>query len=176
MSSVEGLVAALALFVIVSIVWSTLRLGISPMPSSLKVRDALLELIAPTTRGTIHELGAGWGTLAFGIAKRCPDAHVVAHEGSLVPWLFLKLRAQLSPSKNVTVRLGNFMHADLSGASGAVAYLWTGGMQALGPKLEAELPPGAFVVSHTFQWRGRVAEAQVTAPDLYHTPIYRYRV
>jgi 16S rRNA A1518/A1519 N6-dimethyltransferase RsmA/KsgA/DIM1 with predicted DNA glycosylase/AP lyase activity len=146
------------------------------MPSSPRVRDALLQLIDPTTVGVIHELGAGWGTLVFAIARHCPKAQVVAHEGSIVPWLFLRTRAALSSSKNISVRFGNFMNADLTGASGAVAYLWTGGMRELGPKFEAELPPGAFVVSHTFEWRGRAAEAQVTARDLYRTPIYRYRL
>lgn len=176
MSWPEWLVVAAVSFVILSITWSTLRLGISPMPSSPRVRDALLQLIDPHTVGVIHELGAGWGTLAFAIARHCPDAHVVAHEGSFVPWLFLRARAALSSSTNISVRFGNFMKADLTGSSGAVAYLWTGGMRELGPKFEAELSPGAFVVSHTFEWRGRVAEMQVMASDLYRTPIYRYRL
>jgi hypothetical protein len=49
-------------------------------------------------------------------------------------------------------------------------------MQALGPKFQAELPAGAFVLSHTFEWRGRVAEVNVQLNDLYRTPIYRYRL
>ncbi|MFT3707404.1 MAG: SAM-dependent methyltransferase [Archangium sp.] len=157
-----------------SIIWSTFRFGISPMPTSTRVRDALLPLFPADLTGTIHELGAGWGTLAFAIAKRCPQTTIVAHEGSPLPYLFCVLRRALSGTKNVELRFGDFLKHDLRGARGVVTYLWTGGMEQLSTKFDAELSAGAFVVSHTFAWRGRTAEQTVKLDDLYSTPIYRY--
>lgn len=157
-----------------SIIWSTFRFGISPMPTSARVRNALLPLLDPSLDGAIHELGAGWGTLAFAIAKRCPKATIVAHEGSPLPYLFCVMRRALSGTRNVELRFGDFLKHDLRGARGVVTYLWTGGMEQLSTKFDAELAPGAFVVSHTFAWRGRTAEQTVKLDDLYATPIYRY--
>lgn len=170
----EWLVLAIAVLALVSIVWSTLRFGISPMPSSRAVTKALLTLLSPTQDGAVHELGAGWGTLAFAIARHCPRARVIAHEGSLFPFAFCWLRSKLTPRANLELRFGDFMKADLSQAAGVVTYLWTGGMQALAPKFEAELKPGAFVLSHTFEWRGRTAVETHTAADLYRTKLFRY--
>jgi hypothetical protein len=48
-------------------------------------------------------------------------------------------------------------------------------MARLRPKLEAELAPGAVLVSHTFALPGWRPEAVVRAPDLHASPIYRYR-
>lgn len=178
MSVVEGLEAALlALVVLVAltIVWSTLRFGISPMPTSRAVLREVLALVPTEQTGDLHELGAGWGTLAFALARHCPNARVIAWEGSPAPFAFCWLRRALTGAKNVELRFGDFTRADLREASGVFTYLWTGGMQALAPKFDAELQPDAFVVSHTFEWRGRVAEASRTATDLYRTRVHRYR-
>ncbi|MFO0596835.1 MAG: SAM-dependent methyltransferase [Myxococcaceae bacterium] len=172
----EWILFAVVCLAAASIVWSTLRLGISPMPSSRAVRTEVLALLDPALEGELHELGAGWGSLAFPIARHCPNARVIAHEGSLVPYVFCVLRKTLTGASNVEVRFGNFLRADLRHAAGVIAYLWTGGMEQLAPKFEAELPAGSFVISHTFAWRGREAELQRTATDLYRTPIYRYRI
>lgn len=157
-----------------SIVWSTLRFGISPMPSSGRVRDTLIDILPVDQQGVLHELGAGWGTLAFAIARRCPQARVIAHEGSIVPFLFCWLRKVITRPPNLELRFGNFLQADLRGAAGVITYLWTGGMEQLAPKFMSELPPGAFVLTHTFAWRGREPNSVVNVGDLYRTPIYRY--
>jgi hypothetical protein len=164
-----GGVTLLALIVI-----PTLLLGISPMPTSPRVRQVVLSLVKENTTGVIHELGAAWGSLAFPLATHCPLAKVVAWEASPVPWLFLKLRQVVQRRPNLEVRLGSYLKGDLSDARLVVCYLWTGGMAALAPKLLAEVPDGAEVVSHTFAFHGWKEEQVVRAPDLYRTPVYRY--
>lgn len=171
-----GLVLAVTVAALASVVWATLRLGISPMPTSPAVRRAVLALLPHDVDGEVHELGAGWGGLALALADACPRAQVVAWEASFVPWLWCRLRLALRPRKNVTLRHGDFFGADLSRARLVVCYLWTGAMTRLGPKLEAELPQGAVVVSHTFALRGWQAEQAVRVDDLYRTPVYRYVV
>ncbi len=171
----ELLVLALTCIALGSIVWSTLRLGISPMPTSRAVRRTLLPMISEDHQGEIHELGAGWGTLAFAIAARCPKARVIAWEASPFPFAFCWLRQRLAGRPNLVLRFGDFHQADLRHASLTVTYLWTGAMTRLATKFDAELPTGAEVISHTFAWRGREPEETRVADDLYRTKVYRYR-
>ena len=172
----ELIALALVCLALLSIFWSTLTLGISPMPTGAKVKTELLALIPPGLEGEVHELGAGWGSLAWAIATKCPRARVIGWERSPFPFLFCRLRLVVQRRDNLTVRFGDFHQADLKGAQLVIAYLWTGAMTRLGPKFEAELPNGATVISHTFAWRGKQPESTVIAPDLYRTPIYRYRI
>jgi hypothetical protein len=167
---------ALLLAGALSIVVYTLRTGISPMPSSGKVRRCLLPLLEPGLEGTVLELGAGWGTLAFAIADRCPRAWVVAFELSPLPFAFCWLRQRLAPRPNLELRRQDFLQASLAGASTVVCYLFPGGMARLAPKLLAELPPGARVITHTFALRGWKPERTLQVDDLYRTPIYVYMV
>lgn len=159
-----------------SLIASTLRLGISPMPTSRKAREAMLGLIPPDTRGVVHELGAGWGGLALALSRHCREARVVAWERSPVPWAVARLRARLAGLENLEVRYADFLGADLSGASVLVCYLFTGGMAALDEKLRRELPGAAVgVVTNTFLLRGWTPEATVTVDDLHRSTVARYR-
>lgn len=170
-----------ALFVIVvlagaSIVWSTLRLGISPMPTSSRVLSKVMSVIPAELSGEVVELGAGWGTLAWAVASSRPDVKVVAWEASPVPFAFCWLRSKVQPRANLMLRFGDFRDADLASSRLMLAYLWTGAMTQLAPRFDAELKPGALVVTHTFAWRGREPELTVNVDDVYRTPVYRYRI
>lgn len=162
-----------------SIVAYTLLLGIGPMPSSRAARAVVLELVRESVQGRadceLHELGAGWGTLAFALGRAFPSARVVAWERSPVPWLFCAVRRRLTRAPNVELRRADFFAASLERADVVVCYLFTGAMERLGPKLERELRrPGAVVVSNTFGVRGWTAETTRTLEDLYRTKVYRY--
>ncbi len=159
-----------------SIVFSTLRTGISPMPTLGKVRRQLLPLIESDLSGTILELGCGWGTLAFALADRCPRARVVAFELSPLPFAFCWLRQRLAPRSNLELQRQDFFRASFSDAALVVCYLFPGAMTRLAPKLLAELPPGTRVLSHTFALRGWKPLRTLMVDDLYRTPIYLYAV
>ena len=158
-----------------SIIWSSLRLGISPMPTSPRVLKTVLSVLPTELSGEVTELGAGWGTLAWAVAKARPTARVVAWEASPVPFAFCWLRAKVQRRPNLMLRFGDFRDAALASSSLVLAYLWPGAMTQLAPRFDAELRPGAFVVTHTFAWRGREPELTVKSDDLYRTPVYRYR-
>lgn len=174
MAALELALLGAVVLAVTSMVCHTLAVGISPMPTSAKVRRVLLELVPADLQGEVHELGAGWGTLAFALADRCPRARVVAWESSPVPYLALALRQALRRRPNLELRRRDFFQASFGQASLVVCYLWTGAMERLGPKLAAELRPGAVVVSHTFALRGVQPEQTRRAADLYRTPVYRY--
>lgn len=138
---IELIALALVCIALLSIFWSTITLGISPMPTLGKVKREVLALIPEDLEGEVHELGAGWGTLAWAVASRCPRAQVIAWERSPFPWLFCRLRQVFQPRPNLTVRFGDFHRADLKAARLVLTYLWTGAMTRLGPKFEACFPP-----------------------------------
>lgn len=173
---VELAVLALVLAVIGSILYSTVVTGMAPMPTLPRVRAALLAALPEDLEGTVFELGSGWGTLAFPLARRYPRCPVVALEVSLVPWLVSRLRRLAEPLPNLDLRRADFHRADLSGAALVVCYLHPQGMERLKGKLEAELPPGALVLSNFFAFHGWSAESVRTLDDLHATRIYLYRM
>ncbi|MBD3393179.1 MAG: methyltransferase [Chitinivibrionales bacterium] len=125
--------------------------------------------------GDIVELGAGWGTLAFPLAKGFPHIRVTAVEISPVPFLFLQLRALVQKRANLEIVRRDILSVSLARAGLVTCYLYPDAMKKLKPKFENELQPGTVVVSNTFAVPGwepsRVGELE----DLYRTRIYEYR-
>lgn len=159
-----------------SVLWQTVRLGIGPVPTSPRVRRAVLALVPPTLEGEVHELGAGWGGLALGLARRCPRAHVIAWECSPVPYLVLCARQRLGRVPNLEVRCADFFGASLKQAEAVVCYLFPGAMARLDDLLRANLRADSVVITHTFALRGWRPEVTQVEKDLYRTPIYRYKL
>jgi hypothetical protein len=163
-------VVALAALAALSLIVSTLRLGIGPLPTSRKVRALILSLCPADTRGTIFELGSGWGGLSRALARHCPQANVVGIEAALLPWAFSRLINTLAPLPNLKFQRADFFTVPLDGAALAVCYLFTGAMQRLGERL----PASVAVISSTFALPGRTPAQTLRAEDLYRTPVYRY--
>ena len=168
----EVVALALVVLAVVLLFAYTLRTGISPVPTSPRVKAVMLASLPPHLDGPIHELGAGWGTLAFALARRYPALPVVAHELSPVPWLFLLARKAIQRAPNLTIRRADFLEADLRAAALVTCYLYPGGMERLRPKLEAELRPGAILLSNCFAMPGWAPTATRIADDLYAPPVY----
>jgi len=167
-----GLVlAAIALIVAV-----TLRTGAPPLPTSPAVRDVMLDMLPGTLGGPVHELGSGWGGLALALARRYPGVQVVGYEISPLAWAFSLLRRMVSGVPNLTFRFQDFLAADLGGGGLVVCFLATPLMERLKPKLEAELPAGALVLSNTFAIRDWRPAAVRTVPDVHRSRIYLYRI
>lgn len=153
----------------------TLRTGISPMPTTPRVRRVLLNALPARLEGAVYELGAGWGTLAFPLARRYPGCPVLAYELSPLPWLWCRLRQALARAPNLALRRKDFHRAHLGDAALVVCYLYPEGMERLRPKLEAELPIGALVVSNTFAVPGWSPVAVHRVGDLWASRIYVYQ-
>ena len=167
---------ASALFVMVSILVGVVRTGISPMPSSRRAVQQVLQFVVPPRPGSIYELGAAWGGLAIPLARAFPDRRIIAYELSTIPWLFLLLRVRVSGLKNIEVVRRDFFRDDLGKAAVVVFYLYPGSMVRLSTKLQSELMPGTIVVSNTFALPGWVPDQKSQLKDLYRTKIYRFVV
>lgn len=174
---------------VLSVVWTSLRVGISPMPSSAKARAqivALLEAHASFPRMGVFSLdaaprvldvGSGWGHLTIAIARHFPNVQVVGIECSWVPWAISRLWARLAGLQSTRLHLkrGDVHEEALPPCDAVVCYLFPKGMQALQHKLEAEVPPGTLVISHTFAIPSWTPIETCVLFDLYRSPVYVYR-
>ncbi|MFT5707057.1 MAG: hypothetical protein ACI9ES_001346 [Oceanospirillaceae bacterium] len=164
----------LVILIVLSIVWSTLITGISPMMSSSKACQTMLAEIDSHEKGPVIDLGSGWGTLVIAVAKKHPNKQVIGYELSWLPWLvsiILKYSLRLD---NLTLYRKDFKNAELSSASTLVCYLFPGGMVALQEKLAHEVFNKVTIVSNTFALPLCQPTRVIRLRDFYQTPIYVY--
>ena len=170
------LILATTTFAAASILWFTFSLGISPVPSSIKVRRKVLAMAEAINEIDIADLGSGWGALVIPLARRHPEFRVTGYEASWVPWLFSLTVKRLLRLENLTLERSNFLDADLSDHRVFLCYLFPGGMKSLDLKLKRDNLNGVHVISHTFALPGHLPDLTVRIKDLYRTPLYHYRV
>lgn len=166
---------ALLVFIFLAVITTiafSLWCGITPMPTSPTVRKTLLKNLPETFEGTIYELGAGWGTLAFPLSRKYPQAEIYAFEVSPIPYLWMHLRKLVGGYNKVNIRFKNIYSVSFSDANLVICYLYPKAMQIL----ETILPENAAVISHTFAFSSRKPCCTIHCNDLYRTPIYYYGV
>lgn len=173
------LLLELVLFVFVlvialSIVWSTLQTGISPMMSSGKACQAMLASTSMSANGPLIDLGSGWGTLVIALAREHPLQQVIGYELSWFPWLVSIIRKYCLRLDNLTIYRKDFKNAELNNASILFCYLFPGGMAALHKKLKRELFNDVLIVSNTFALPSCQPIKIIKLKDVYQTPIYVY--
>ena len=162
------------LLIALSIVWSTLKTGISPMMSSSTACQTMLAEINTGEKGALVDLGSGWGTLVIAVAKKHPNKQVIGYEVSWFPWLVSVVFKYSLGLGNLTLHRKDFKNADLSGAATLVCYLFPGAMVALEDKLKYDMPKKITIVSNTFALPTCKPAKVIKLKDFYRTPIYVY--
>lgn len=171
----EFLALSLVLAAIVLILAGTVWTGVPPMPTSPAVRACMFTVIEGLEPRCIHELGAGWGGLAGTLARRFPDARVIATEASPLPWAVCRLRRALFGPANLEIRFGDVMKTDFSDADLAVCFLCPPAMAKLAGRLEDGLKPDAWVLSNAFALPGWTPVKEARVDDLHRSAVYLYR-
>ena len=172
-----GLTLVVAFFALIAIVIYTVKNGISPMPTGLRVRRSLLNAMAELEpAGLVVDLGSAWGTLALSVARRFPMCRVLGYENSPVPFAVARLLQVVCSTDGLKFERRDFFDVSFEDADGVICYLYSGAMARLKSKFESELRPGAWVVSHTFAVPDWKPEREVVVDDLYRTKIYVYRI
>lgn len=171
--------SVMTLFILIaaSIVYYSSKNGITPAPTLNIGKQGLLGLLdRKKINGNIYELGSGWGTLAFALAKQYAHCNVIGYENSIVPCLFSKIYHQFQGLRNLKLVRKDFYTTSLNDADLVVCYLYTGAMVKLRTKFESELKKGAIVVSHTFAVPYWKPVEEIVLDDIYHTKVYLYVV
>ena len=176
MSIFDLLLLITAILVTLSLIFSTVKLGISPMPSSNKAYNAMVEFVEITGTEAIIDLGSGWGNFVIRIAKKNPQRQVIGYEMSYLPWLMSILLKKVFGLQNLTLYRQNFYNVNLPDASALVCYLYPGAMEKIRDKLILEQPNISFLLSNNFALPSWQPYKMKTIDDFYKSPLYLYKI
>ncbi len=172
---VELAAIAVTIAVVLMMTVYTALTGISPLPTTATGQALILGALPEEPR-TIVEAGSGWGGVALSVARARPGAQVLGYELSPLPWAFSHLRRLIQPAPNVRFYRRNLLRASFREVDVVVCYLHMRAVQDLEPKLRAELPEGAVVISNTFQIPGWQPSEVRQPPSRLDAAVYVYRV
>ena len=161
------------LFVAISIFNKTVEIGISPMPTLKKMRYSLFKTLPKIHRGTVYDLGSGFGFLLPMLSKKYPKLQIVGYEISYFPFLVSKFVIAAFNLKNVKVYHENYLDVPIDDAGLIVCYLFRDGMRLLEEKIEKD-ELSCILVSHTFALPKKKPVVTKNAIDLYRTEIFFY--
>lgn len=161
-----------------SLAFSTAINGITPTPSSQASVHAMLRHI-PKDAEVIYDLGCGFGGLSISAARAFPSAKVIGIENSFFPFIIAYFRQKKGHVKNLKIVRKDFYKTDFNTLAGIIkesyqdiamhlredgfrkkpkkvflAYLCTGAMEKLKPKLKKELKEGGILISNFFKMHG----------------------
>ena len=161
---------------LISIVFYTLKTGISPMPSSAKARQQIMSYLEKHYSGKegriLADLGCGWGNLVIPLARRFPQHQVVGYELSVLPWLFCLSVKHILKLDNLTLHRKNFLQHPLPANSILLTFLHPKGMKKLSCHLEQQ--SCYKLISIFFSLPDFQPEQVMRLADFYKTPVYIY--
>jgi len=172
----EIIIIALLLFAGMSVVLTTMKTGVAPMPSTGKARRAMMSAMEDSGTGHVADFGSGWGTLVITLARKSPDRQIIGYELSFIPWLFSLMLKYILRLDNLTLYHKNFLTADLSNVSVIVCYLFPNCMESLEEKLKREIKKDILVVSSTFAFPSFKPDEVIRLDDIYRSPVYIYHL
>ncbi|OEH91381.1 class I SAM-dependent methyltransferase [Bacillus solimangrovi] len=171
------LVIIIAILITISIVFDSLRNGMTPTPSSQRVTYAIVNYLSKQKLNKnmkVYDLGCGWGTLIFPLAKQLPTAKVHGLDNALIPYLYCRIRNLFCKHKT-TIHYSSFYTFDFTDANCIICYLYPKAMKQLKERFESELDPNCLIVSHFFAIPDWTPIHTIEINDLHKTNIYIYQ-
>lgn len=166
-----------------SIVYMSVRNGISPMPSSRGVVRAVTKEIDSLHQvKTIVEAGSGWGTLALHLARHRNQNtgnlkwRIIGLENSIVPLWYSRFVCKFRGERVVTFIRQDIYHYSYRKADVVVCYLFPRAMESLSRVFRDQLTLGTRVISVCFALPGWTPDKVIICEDMYRTKIYVYSV
>ena len=170
----------LAAFLLLMLVyWSTFRTQVPLYLSSVKVWQALEQLL-PVVRAdsgfSFVDLGSGLGGVLTYLAGVRGDGRYVGVEAAPLPFFWSWLRIRLGGYRNCRVQWGSLWDCDLSEYDVVFAYLSPVPMEQLWHKARAEMRPDTLFISSTFLVLDHPPQATVEVDDLHRSTLYIWRM
>lgn len=110
---IPWLIAVVTLIGVISIVLVSWKNGISPMPTSSRVRQVVIQEVNRIPGyGDVLEAGSGWGTLGLDVVRHCPGKRLTGIENSRIPlWssqliAYFSVRLRRAKGKSTLSRAG----------------------------------------------------------------------
>ena len=153
-----------------SILWSTLRYGISPMPSNTRAQKAMISLIPKPTPAEFVELGSGWGQFANQLASLYPNTKVIGYERSVLPFLVSKL---LYRRNNLDFHFVDFWQCTYPQGSVLFSYLYPEGMKKLSANTQSHQ---GWLISNTFSLPDHTPMKKLQLKDRFRSNVYLYKL
>lgn len=136
-----------------------------------KSSNAILHLL-PTTPCRIIDLGCGDGALLRHLARARPDCFFVGIEHAPLTWVWAWFCARRLD--NVSIRRGDFWAHPLTDYALVYAFLSPVPMSRLWAKAQAEMSPGACLISNSFAIPEIPLHFSTDVPDRRHTRLHVY--
>ncbi len=165
---------AVGLSFLLLLVYDSLRLGISPMPSTHHVHKVCKEHLPKSNLRVICDVGSGWGGMLAFFQKRYPRARIIGVESAVLPWLVSKVR--FIKRKRVEVFYADYRRKKLPQADLYYTYLFPKGMRELASQIKRQGVTGSWLVSLTFALPEKHPEKIVVLDDLYRSKLYFYKL
>lgn len=148
------------------------------VPSPLNIVREMLSLAGAGPNDVVYDLGCGDGRVLFTAVDEFKVAKAVGYELDMEMVEALEKRIKdLGMVGRVSVIQANFMEVDITKATVVTIYLTTSGNVKLRPKLEADLKPGARVVSHDFPVHGWLSDQPDGTPHtIGNHKMFLYRI
>lgn len=127
-----------------------------PLPKA--VIPKVLQALQIKDNNIVYDLGCGDGRILIAAWQKNPKACYFGIEKSFLPRFLASwhLRKIYRP-QNISIVKGDFCKKNLSGATHIFTYLFPEIMNQLLPKLQAELQPGACLISCDFPFKNKPA-------------------
>lgn len=168
------LIISIPLIITVLIVFSTVKTGISPLPSSRKAINAMISLIPDVD--SIVDCGSGWGSLLLAVKRKYPERTCVGIESSIIPLWYSQIKIMLFGIKQTTFQYGDIYKTDLKNYSTILLYLYPEGMSRFAYNLRERINPGTVIISNCFALPDWEPVAVIELNDMYRTKVYKYLI
>lgn len=158
--------------VLLAIYWRTDRSRVPLYLSNTATATAVAALL-PDGPCFVLDLGCGDGRLLRRLARLRPDATFVGIEHAPLTWLWARLFA--SGQDNLDIRYGDFWRAPLTPYDVVYAFLSPVPMPRLWEAANAQMRPGALLISNSFEIPGVPPLRTVAVDDARATQLHCYR-
>ena len=159
------------LLILICIVYTSVKIGIAPMPSSFKSAHKMNEISLSVGKNSVLDLGSGFGFLALYFAWKNPQVKIIGYETSFFPWVFSLSLKYLFRCENLTFYRKDYLYIDIPVDCLIICFLFPKGMTLLEDKLKNS---SNRVISNTFSFTNKKPLDIYTINDLYKTKIYLY--
>jgi len=159
------------LLILICIVYTSVKIGIAPMPSSFKSAHKMNEISLSVGKNSVLDLGSGFGFLALYFAWKNPQVKIIGYETSFFPWAFSICLKYVFNCKNLYFYKENYLDIDIPVDCLIICFLFPKGMDLLEVKLKSLENR---VISNTFSFKEKEPLQIYVLDDLYKTKIYLY--